>query len=74
MSSEYCSQPGLFDCVHNFVVAGANNELTEEHWSDFEQLLQENDDAFRLYIQYMEQSDLIAGRNGCNAGRRLSIP
>ena len=40
-------------------MAGANNELTDDDWSDFEQLLQENDDAFRLYIHYMEQSDLL---------------
>jgi hypothetical protein len=52
-------QPELFDSIHDFAVAGANNELTEGRWSDFERLLQENDEAYRLYIQYMVQSDLL---------------
>jgi hypothetical protein len=59
MSSDYCSQLELFDCIHNFVVDGASNELTESHWNDFERLLREDDDALRLYIEYVEESDLL---------------
>ena len=59
MSSDHCSRLDLFKRIHDFVVAGAGNELTEDHWSDFERLLQENDDACRLYLEYVEASDLL---------------
>ena len=59
MSSDLCSQLGLFDCIHDFVVASANSELTEDQWAKFEQLLHESDDACRLYLQYIEASDLF---------------
>lgn len=59
MSSDSSSQLGVFDRVHDFVVANANNELTEKHWSDFEQLLLENDDACRLYYRYVQESGYL---------------
>ena len=59
MSSHLCSQPGLLHSIHDFVVAGVSNDLTEGHWSDFERLLRENDDAFQLYVEYVEDSDLL---------------
>ncbi len=45
--------------IHDFVVAGASNELTEELWTDFEQLLRESDDACRLYAGYVDISVLL---------------
>ena len=37
-------------------MAGESNELTEDRWTDFERLLCENDDACRLYAEYMDVS------------------
>ena len=31
----------LLECIHGFVVASDCNELTEDRWADFEQLLRE---------------------------------
>ena len=59
MSSDYCSQLGLLDCIHDFVVASADRELTEDHWTQFERLLWENDDACRLYLEYVQESDFL---------------
>ena len=59
MSGTHCSQLGLFESVHNFIVAGSNNELTDEHWTNFERLLRESDDACRLYAQYVGVSVLL---------------
>jgi len=59
MSSDYCLQLDLFDRIHDFVVANASGELTADHWTKFEQLLQESDEACRLYLQYVETSDLL---------------
>ena len=39
MSGDHCSQIDLLECIHGFVVAGESNELTEDHWTDFERLL-----------------------------------
>jgi hypothetical protein len=59
MSGNHSSQPGLFDTIHDFVVAGISNDLSESQWLEFERLLRENDDACRLYVEYVEQSDLL---------------
>ena len=59
MSSDHCSQIDLLERIHKFVVVGASNELTDEHWADFERLLRENDDACRLYGQYVDVSVLL---------------
>ena len=39
MSRDHCSQVDLLERIHKFVVVGASNELTEEHWTEFERLL-----------------------------------
>ena len=49
MSGSYASQTDLRKSIHDFLVAGASNELTDESWADFERLLRENDEACRLY-------------------------
>ena len=59
MSETDCRQLGVFENVHNFIVAGSNDELTDEHWTSFERLLQESDDACRLYAQYVGVSVLL---------------
>ena len=59
MSGNHTRQNDLFECIHDFVVDGANNELTADRWNRFEQLLQESDDACRLYLEYVEASDLL---------------
>ena len=59
MSSPRCSQIDLRKSVHKFVVAGASDELTEELWTDFERLLREDDDACRLYVEYVGISVLL---------------
>jgi len=59
MSDACCSQLGLPERIHNFVVAGVSNELTEEHWANFEQLLRESDDACRQYLEYVNISVVL---------------
>jgi hypothetical protein len=49
----------LIERVHNFVVAGENNALTERDLADFELLLQENEQACRLYVEYQQMSVLL---------------
>ncbi len=49
----------ILERIHEFSVRGANDELTEEHWAEFEQLLRENDDACRMYGQYVDVSGLL---------------
>ncbi len=57
--SDPCAPVELLERIHAFSVRGANDELTEEHWADFERLLRENDDACRLYGQYVDVSILL---------------
>ncbi len=59
MSRGYHTHSNIFDAIHNFVVAGAHNELTEEDWSGFEQLLLDDRDARRLYFQYVAETSLL---------------
>ncbi len=53
------AQADLFKRVHDFVVAGEEGELTPDQWDCFERLLQESDEACRIYLQYVEASDLL---------------
>ena len=57
--SDPCAPVELLERIHAFSVRGANDELTEENWADFERLLRENDDACRLYGQYVDVSILL---------------
>ena len=59
MSDVLSPNPNLFERVHNFVAAGADQELTEGDWADFEQLLRENGDAFDLYFHYVRESAML---------------
>jgi hypothetical protein len=59
MNSGPSAQIDLLERIHKFVVVGASNELTDEHWAEFERLLRENDDACRLYAQYVDMSVLL---------------
>jgi hypothetical protein len=59
MSSTPFSDSDLRKSIHDFVVAGAGNELTEELWTDFERLLRGSDDACRLYAGYVGISVLL---------------
>ena len=56
MTGNHCLQKDLRECIHTFVVAAENNELTEDHWINFERLLCESDEACRLYAEYMDMS------------------
>ena len=51
--------PDPFDRVHDFLVASAGNEVTEQQFADFERLLEEDDRACRLYAKYVEASVLL---------------
>ena len=51
-----CQQLECLKRIHDFVVAGVGNELTEGHWVEFERLLSENNDACRLYFEYVEET------------------
>ena len=53
MSDSRNSSNDLRKSIHDFVVAGANNELTEDQWTNFEQLLRESDEACRMYAGYV---------------------
>ena len=59
MSDTRQSQQELLERIHRFAVAGESNEVAEDDWSDFEQLLIDNDDACRLYVAYMGVSALL---------------
>src|SRR5664280_1886003 len=59
MSSDHRLQIDLLERIQNFVVDCECNELTDDHWTDFERLLRENDDACRAYAQYMGVSALL---------------
>jgi hypothetical protein len=59
MNGDCRSQLDLLDCIHDFVQAGANRELTKDQWTKFEQLLLENDEACRLYLQYVQETDFL---------------
>ena len=56
MSGKRCSQGDLLDRIDGFVAAGKSNELGDDRWHDFERFLRENDDACRLYAEYMDVS------------------
>ena len=56
MTGNHCLQKDLRECIHTFVVAAESNELTEDHWINFERLLCESDEACRLYAEYMDMS------------------
>ena len=53
-------------------MAGASDELTEDHWIDFERLLRESDDACRLYVEYVDMSRPLAVRLGGMPTKRVS--
>lgn len=74
MTSHSNAQPGLFDTIHDFVVAGISNDLTEADWIAFERLLRENDDACRLYVEYVEQSDILQALMDAVPGGAASSP
>jgi hypothetical protein len=59
MNSSHCSHTDLRQSIHDFVVAGRSDELTEEMWADFEQRLRESDDACRLYADYAGISAIL---------------
>jgi hypothetical protein len=49
----------VFAKVHDFLVAENSGELTREGWVEFERYLEENDDACRVYAQYVGVSVLL---------------
>ncbi len=49
----------LVESIQDFIAAGQNGELAGDQWAEFVQLLQENDDACRLYVKYMDMSMLL---------------
>ncbi len=49
----------LIGSIQDFIAAGQNGELAGDQWAEFVQLLQENDDACRLYVKYMDMSMLL---------------
>ena len=49
----------LLEYIHGFVVASDCNELTEDRWANFEQLLRNDDDACQLYVEYMDVAILV---------------
>jgi hypothetical protein len=59
MGVDQCAQIGLLERIHGFVVAGESNDLIDDRWADFEQLLWDSDDACRLYAEYMGISALL---------------
>jgi hypothetical protein len=59
MNNAFSSESDLFEHIHNVVDDISKNGVTEEEWFDFEQLLMENDDAFRMYFEYMGDSSLL---------------
>jgi hypothetical protein len=56
MTDQRGEQDALLERIHGFIVAGECNELSDDRWRDFEQLLRENDEACRLYAEYMDVS------------------
>jgi hypothetical protein len=59
MNGSLSSQEALLERIHAFIVATESNELTEDHWTSFEHLLRESDDACRLYAKYMDMSAML---------------
>jgi hypothetical protein len=59
MSDMHGAHNGLPDRVHQFVVACATNELTDDLRTEFEQLLRESDEACRLYLKCVDVSVLL---------------
>jgi len=57
--SDHQTPIDLVESVQDFIAAGQNGELTGDRWAQFVQLLQENDDACRLYVKYMDLSMLL---------------
>jgi len=57
--SDSCMKIEILERIHEFSVRGANGDLTEEDWVGFEQLLREDDDACRMYGQYVDVSTLL---------------
>ena len=72
MSRDHTPPLDLFEYIHTFVVAGADKELTEDHWTHFEQLLRESDDACELYFEYIEECCLL--QTVCDAILREDSP
>ena len=50
----------VLERIHGFVVASEGNEVTEAELADFEQFLKANDDACRLYVEYLNVSMLAS--------------
>ena len=59
MSDHFDSAGSLSDRVHEFIVASATGEVTNELRMEFEQLLRESDEACRLYLQGVDYSVLL---------------
>ncbi len=59
MSNVQLPERDLFEIVHGFIVAAESNDLTDDQWTAFEDLLRESDDACRLYAKYMDVSMLL---------------
>ena len=50
----------VLERIHRFVVASESNQLAEDQMADFEQFLRADDDACRLYVEYMNVSTLTS--------------
>jgi len=59
MNATHDSQCELLERIHRFIVAGEGNALTESQWADFEQLILDDDEACRLYVEFMGISALL---------------
>ncbi len=56
MKEEIDRTSDLFELVHGFVMAGMAGALTDAEVADFEQLLGDNAEARRIYLEYIEIS------------------
>jgi hypothetical protein len=59
MSDASSPSSDLLERVHNFVLSGADQELKDDDWVEFEHLLREDDNAFDLYFEYVRETTML---------------